>query len=158
MDGSGQDHVRLSRGLDLANRRLDRLGSAITATIRQARIEFYVHSYELRKPDLNPDHHDMNAHATHFGAAAVADAAINGRSLSAEVVQSIEAIKFMLRNALLQIGINAGRVDQILKGWKASAAGQINGKVSGLLSDSSHAIHDAVWYASIREDMRPELK
>lgn len=158
MDGDGQDYVRLSRSgpLEVANRRLDRLGSAIVSSIKDSRVQFYVHSFELQIPDLNPDHHDMEVHPTHEGAVAVADAAINGRSLQQEVVATIEAVKFMLRNALLQCGIT-GRSEQILNGWKASASGQLTGKAEKLLSDSSHAIHDAVKYATIKEELRPKI-
>lgn len=159
MTGDGQDYVRLSRSgpLEAAHRRLDRLGGALLNLVRDARVDFYVHSHNLRRPDLDSEHHIVDAVPTREGAAAAADAAITGKPLAKEVLLAIEAVKFMLRNALLQCGQFVPRRDAIMKGWRVSANDQILGKISGLLSDSSHAVHDAVGFALIKESLRPTL-
>ncbi len=159
MTGEGRDYSLLASSglLEAANRRLSRLAGALLDLVRRSRVEFYINSHELHHPHLHPDHHVMDVKPSHEGAMAVADAPISGRNLQAEVLTALERTKFMLKSSLLQVGLNPTRGEAIMNGWRATAADQLQAKVEQLLNDGSHAIHDALSWALIKDELRPKI-
>lgn len=141
-----------SGSMEAANKRLDNLGHAILSIVQKARIEFYVHSYKIQEQKARPAIHRMDVVPTREGAIAVRDALIHGRSLPGDITQAIDGVKFSLKAAVSQGN------DAALRGWRKATTDQLQAKVNGWLSDSSHAIYSAVSWSMVKPELRPALK
>ena len=139
-------------------RKLDQLGVTLLQIVQAARMAFYVHSHELIRPHLNPDHHDMDVGPTQESCEACRDAQIHGRSLQADVLHIIDRVKFDATRVIDRAAKETGKSrDQLLKEWRTSANDQLLAKVTTWISDSSHAVHDAVAYSLIKPELRAKL-
>jgi hypothetical protein len=147
-----------SGSLKAAERRLDNLTATLLRLIQQARMEFYVNSFELQRPYRDHRVHLEIIEPTQEGAIAARDAMIHGRSLLADLTQAIDKVKHSMKVAINSAARIPMQSHTVLRNWKAMAKDQLQAKVDGLLSDSSHAIYHALAWATIKPELRPSLK
>jgi hypothetical protein len=159
MTGDSQDLALMgTRGhLASANRCLDALGALLADRVKRARMEFYRDSHDLHKTSLVQGIHQIGVVPTHQGAIVARDAAIHGRPIGAEVTIAITSAKNTLLMAIQEARSNLGKSQNPVAGWKSIARTRIEKKLEGWLSDSSHAIHDALLYALLLPEMRPKI-